>query len=855
MKHALFDTDVCSASVAILIKETGFNSQHIRNEYILPTGLNPRSVVAFSLRYNEAGNCPATHAREYLSELLFELETLGITTILVADSKYFKFLTGQSKVDPHHGYVLDSKLKGYEDKFKVILIPNYQATAYNPAIQEKIDLGLDTLVNHLKGVYVEPGTDIIKSAFYPETVYDITLALRELLKHPELTVDIETVSLEFWNAGIATIAFAWNKHEGIAFAVDRGEHADKVKHLLKDFFRWYCNKCKLTGHNLSYDYKVLVYELWMKDLGDYHGMLEGIDILTKCFDDTKIISFLATNNAVRNTLDLKSLSAEFTGNYAQEDIKDTTKIPLPELLEYNLVDCLACWYVKEKYEPIMLEDMQGSVYKEIFIPSVKTLLATELFGMPILPDKVQIAKTKLTILADGYRKVLMDSHIIQEFHLLQQEAFMLKCTAKAKKKVFTLDDPKVVKFVFNPNSGPQLQELLFKYLGFPVLDKTKSKGPATGGKTLKKLIHHTTNQEYIDILEALIGLAQTGKILTSFIPAFENAQQLPDGSWRLYGNFNLGGTKTGRLSSSNPNLTNIPSHSLFAKLIKVCFGTIPGWIFGGADFNSLEDMVSALTTRDTNKIKVYTDGFDGHCLRAFTYFGDQMPDIVNTIDSINSIEHKYPVFRQDSKPITFMKTYGGTYHGLMKNLGFTKEKAIYIDNNYCDLYSESLEWVAIRVNQAKKDGYVTGAFGLRLRTPLLEAAGPKLTYKAESEGRTAGNMLGQSYCMLNARAGNEFMRRVWASKYRYDIFPTAQIHDACYFAWRDTIDIAHWVNKNLIECMQWCELNELKHDTVKLGAALDVFHPDWTNAIQIPNNAEKAQIRAICAKAVKELNQ
>ena len=75
------------------------------------------------------------------------------------------------------------------------------------------------------------------------------------------------------------------------------------------------------------------------------------------------------------------------------------------------------------------------------------------------------------------------------------------------------------------------------------------------------------------------------------------------------------------------NLQNIPASSAYAKRIKEAFVAPVGWLFVGADFNSLEDYISALTTKDPNKLKVYTDGFDGHCLRAATYFAENMRDI------------------------------------------------------------------------------------------------------------------------------------------------------------------------------------------------------------------------------------
>jgi DNA polymerase-1 len=265
-------------------------------------------------------------------------------------------------------------------------------------------------------------------------------------------------------------------------------------------------------------------------------------------------------------------------------------------------------------------------------------------------------------------------------------------------------------------------------------------------------------------------------------------------------------------------------------------------------------MISALTTKDKNKLKVYTDGMCSHCFNAFGYYKDQMPDINNSVQSINSIKTKYPDLRQSSKTKTFLLTYGGTYHGLMSHEGLSKKDAKRIEESYHTLYKESDDWVAAKIEQAKIDGYVTGAFGLRLRTPLLaKTIGKfKVPYAAKQESRTAGNMLGQSYGMLNTRAANEFMQRVWQSPYIYNILPVCQIHDSIYIMFKNSAKIAHWVNTNLIECMEWCGLNELKHPTVKLGAELDVYFPNWNYGTTLPNKSSKQEIKAICLQAEKE---
>jgi DNA polymerase-1 len=551
MRHAIYSSNANTASVAILVKEAAFDSDKIKQNYIDSIGANPSGFIAYSLWYDDYNKCPANTAKEALKEVLHSIKQLGIKIILITDSKYFKYITKENKpASKFVGYKCLSKIEGYEDEFTVFYAPNYQASKHNPLIIQEMDTALDYFHKYLTGNYIIPGKNVVESSKHLIHLDEIILELDWLHSKKELTVDIETKGLQFWNCGIATIAFAWDKNNYTSIAVDRGTQPDKIKSALHNFFENY--KGKLIPHNANFDFKVLVFELWMKDLQDYPGMIHGIQVLTKSFDDTKIIAYLATNNAIENTLKLKNLSAAYMGIY-EEDIKDTSLIPLPDLLVYNGKDCLATWYVKEKYEPIMDHDGQRKIYEELFKPSVITLLQTELVGLPIFPDKVKKAKRELTHVRDNYINIIQNSIIVKEFQLDVKSRKCAQFTAEAKTKVFTMDDPRITRLVFNPGSPQQVGDLLYNYMQLPIIDVTDTKQPAAGKKTLEKLVNHTTNQKYLDIILALIDLSQVEKILSSFIPAFEvNSVQMPDGSWRLYGNFNLGGTVSGRLSSSNP---------------------------------------------------------------------------------------------------------------------------------------------------------------------------------------------------------------------------------------------------------------------------------------------------------------
>jgi DNA polymerase-1 len=189
---------------------------------------------------------------------------------------------------------------------------------------------------------------------------------------------------------------------------------------------------------------------------------------------------------------------------------------------------------------------------------------------------------------------------------------------------------------------------------------------------------------------------------------------------------------------------------------------------------------------------------------------------------------------------------------MMSNLGWEQDKAKAIEKGYHDLYQESDAYVQARLLQASKDGYVEVAFGLRVRTPLLKQVvfgSSRMPYEASAEGRTAGNALGQSYGLLNNRAANAFMQKVWASPYKLDIKPIALIHDAIYLLVRDNAEVVEWVNRELITAMEWQELPEIQHPTVKLNAALDVFWPDWSNPITLKNGIGAEALRAFCAEA------
>lgn len=817
MNHLLFHD---KPKVAILIKYSYFNRKDIEQYYVKPLGL---PCMAFSLYYEPTNKVSATKAKEHLKRILPSIKQQGITYLYVADSTYFKQLTKEKKSEIHLGYVLPCKLTGYEH-IHVVYGINYAQLMYNQSMANNLTLSLNTLSNHINGKANGFG-DIIH-----EASYNNPNDLIGYLDEPMLVIDIETTGLEL-GSDLISIAFAKNEHSGISFKVSD-------KRFIKQFFEKYHGY--KTFHNASFDIKHIIYHCFMDNPSDMKGLLHGLHTMCRNLHDTKIIAYLATNNTQGNTLGLKDLSHEFVGNYAV-DVTDVTKLTDDDLLEYNLKDTLATFYVFNKYYPIMLQDNQENIYNTIMLPSLKTIIQMELTGMPMDMAEVLMLRDELRAKSLTLETKIQAHELVKATVIGLKEQACIKYNQSHKKQKV----PNDFKIRFNPNSPKHMIELLYTVMMLPVIDYTDTKQPSVSGKTITKLMNHTNDTQLLGLIREY---ADIQKILSTFIPAFLNAKPRDNHHW-LHGNFNLGGTVSGRLSSSNPNLQNLPSGSTFGKPVKKCFTAPKGWIFCGADYNALEDKVNTLLTKDPNKEKIWIDGYDGHCYRAFYYWRDQFPDIEETVESINSIKDKYPKLRQRSKAPSFALQYSGTKFTLMNNCGFSEQEAQQVEKGYHEMYKVSDEWVANKIKQAEQQGYLDTAFGLKIRTPVLAKSIPgnsKTPYLAIAEARSVGNAVsGQSYGMLTNRALNEFMERVWKSEYSLDIFPVATIHDAIYLVIKDNINVVKWVNDNLAECMSWQELPELKHDKIKLTAELGLFYPNWANEITLPNKASRKQIKEI----------
>jgi DNA polymerase-1 len=192
---------------------------------------------------------------------------------------------------------------------------------------------------------------------------------------------------------------------------------------------------------------------------------------------------------------------------------------------------------------------------------------------------------------------------------------------------------------------------------------------------------------------------------------------------------------------------------------------------------------------------------------------------------------------------------------IVEQTGMPVADAKAIEENYHKLYSASDAWVEGHVKRATATGYVTCAFGLRVRTPILAKTilGLKETpYEAQKEARTAGNALGQSWGLLNNRAAIELQNKTLKSPFVLDIRPCAHIHDAQYFYVRDDVAAVEYLNNNLGDAMAWQNHPLIQHPDVHLSGELDLFYPSWAYDKTIPNHASQDLIFKIADASPEE---
>lgn len=398
--------------------------------------------------------------------------------------------------------------------------------------------------------------------------------------------------------------------------------------------------------------------------------------------------------------------------------------------------------------------------------------------------------------------------------------------------------PSVPYPVFNPGSAKQKQEL-FAMLDIESEDTSKETGlPKWDRAQVERVNKETRDDNVRHFTQCFIDYSFAAIIKNNFIEAFYNYSV----EGRLYGQYKLLGAKSGRFTSSNPNMLNAPSTgSRFAKAIKKCFTAPKGKIILTADYSALEDRVIASLTRDTNKCDIFLKNLDGHSLNALGYFKDKIQKFMDltgdTPTDANNFKHlvdegnpEAKQLRQESKGPTFGLAYGAFPPKIAKTLKIPLEEAQSIFDNYHNvLYPGITDY---RENYVLPTAYNEGEIHLGLGFNLK-------TDDADRDIRTLANATCQFWSILTALTINKMHQLIDEMGYEEDVKVISTIYDSIYFEITKDPKIIKWVNDHLIDAML---VDFMENQLIHNEAESEIGY-NWSDMVAIPNNATVRQIK------------
>jgi DNA polymerase-1 len=391
---------------------------------------------------------------------------------------------------------------------------------------------------------------------------------------------------------------------------------------------------------------------------------------------------------------------------------------------------------------------------------------------------------------------------------------------------------------FNPGSAKQKQEL-FEMLGIESEETSKETGLPKWDRAQVERVNKETDDENVKhFTQCFIDYSFAAIIKNNFIEAFYNYSV--DG--RLYGQYKLLGAKSGRFTSSNPNMLNAPSTgSRFAKPVKKCFTAPPGSIILTADYSALEDRVIASLSRDTNKCDIFLKDLDGHSLNALGYFhdkiktfmhitGDTPTDAANFKKLVDEGNAQASKLRQESKGPTFGLAYGAFPPKIAKTLKISIDEAQSIFDNYHNvLYPGITDY---RENYVLPEAHAKGEIHLGLGFTLK-------TDDADRDIRTLANATCQFWSILTALTINKMHQLIDENQLEHDVKVISTIYDSIYLEVKEDPDIIKWVNDNLIKSML---VDFMENQMISNEAESDIGY-NWADMVTIPNNASIKQIK------------
>ncbi len=475
-----------------------------------------------------------------------------------------------------------------------------------------------------------------------------------------LSIDTETTSLDAEQAEIVGLSMAI---EGRAPCYIPFKHTDGSEQLNREdclnALRPFLENPELPklGQNLKYDYRVF----------KNHGIhLSGIRY------DTMLESYVLDSSASRHDMD--SLALKYLGykTISYEDVAGKgakqlrfDDVPLEKAAPYAAEDAEVTLRLHQKLYP-MLDEKLKSVFHDIEMPLLTVLADMECLG--VLIDLETLRK----------QGVRLKERICE----LEKEAFDL-----AGKE-------------FNLNSPKQLQEILFDEQGLPVISKTPKGQPSTAESVLQELA-----LDY-RLPSVILEFRSLSKLVSTYIDALP--RRVSPKNNRVHTSYNQAVAATGRLSSSEPNLQNIPIRKEEGRLIRQAFIASPGHCLLAADYSQIELRIMAHLSGDKNLLDAFAHDLDIHSATASEIFRVPLSEV--------NAEH-----RRRAKAVNFGLIYGMSAFGLAKQLGVERQDAQSYIDVYFERYPGVLDYMERTREQAHRLGYVETLFGRRLYLPEINA--------------------------------------------------------------------------------------------------------------------------------------
>ncbi|MBW3812674.1 DNA polymerase I [Aeromonas hydrophila] len=498
--------------------------------------------------------------------------------------------------------------------------------------------------------------------------------LARLQAAPLFAFDTETTSLDYMEARVVGVSFAIEPgkaayvpfgHDYLGAPVQLTEAVvlGKLKPLLEDPARL------KVGQNLKYDRNVLL----------NHGIeLQGIAY------DTMLESYVLNSTASRHDMDSlarRYLNAETISfeDIAGKGVKQLTfnQIELEQAAPYAAEDAdITLRLHQTLWGKLSAEPGLAKVFSEIELPLLPVLARMERLGTTIEPKLLHQQSQEIEVRLAELEK--------QAHELAGQE--------------------------FNLSSPKQLGEILFTKLGLPIIKKTPKGAPSTAEEVLAELAE---TYELPRLLMEHRGLAKLKSTYTDKLPLMIKPQ-----TGRVHTSYHQAVAATGRLSSTDPNLQNIPVRNEQGRRIRQAFIPCAGYKLVAADYSQIELRIMAHLSGDKGLLTAFAEGKDIHKATAAEVFGVALEAVTSDM-------------RRSAKAINFGLIYGMSAFGLAKQLGIGRAEA----QKYMDLYFERypgvLEYMERTRQQADAQGYVETLFGRRLYLPDIKSRNAGLRKAAE----------------------------------------------------------------------------------------------------------------------------